>query len=187
MQLQIRPVTESVFTEALALQAYSLRSLSTEYYNPQQIEAIVKSQERVRRREFRWKGELIYGGWIDQQLVAIAAISTWGGSIGGIYVHPDFARFGIGRQMALKLEEVAIERRCRDLTVISSLIAVRLYESVGYSRVFSDKLRFGEETVACIFLAKSLPRPKPKKDRRFETLTAIFSVVICLAVVATFM
>ena len=187
VQLEIRPVTESAIEEALMLQACALRSLCKQHYSQKQIRAIERSQEEARRHEFKWKGELIYGGWIKGRLVAIAAISTWGGQVGGVYVHPEFARQGIGRQMVLKLEDVAVERRYSSIEAISSLTAVRLYESVGFSRVCSTKIWCGKERIPCLFMKKPLTSEISPVDKLSEAWITVCSLFVCVAVVATFM
>lgn len=168
---------------------YAIRALSTEHYSPQQIEAIVESQELGRRRRFAMNKELLYGAWLESRLVSISAMSTfWGtGSVDGIFVHPDFVRRGIGRQMLMKLEETALERKCVSMNVWSSLTAVNLYESVGYARVCSHVQDHKNERIACMVMNKTIDYAGFKRSQRRIRLGLTCFVAASIAIVASFM
>lgn len=57
---------------------------------------------------------------------------TTSGKISGMFVHPDFARKGIGTRLVIALEEIALGKQYKTLSVTSSLSAVGFYQALGY-------------------------------------------------------
>jgi len=171
MEFQIRLADAKDIPDIMALQALSLRKLSQGTYNAAQIESLVRSQGAARVASFNAGEELIYSAWVHttekqkqdgqtqgrkEQLVAIAALINHSSQIGGLYVHPDYARQGIATQLLQQIEVAAIAQRHRVIRVMSSLVAIPFYESRGYSRLFHRTVCFEGEMVGCMEMAKAL-------------------------------
>lgn len=168
MTLQICLAEMDDLPEIVALQSRSLRELSKGTYSEQQIEALVTSQERARTHSFTTNDEVIYIACLPsppsaiesepagKQIVAIAALIHGRSQIGGLYVHPDYARRGIASQLLSQLELTAITQQRRVLRVMSSRVAVPFYEAMGYRRLFSRMVTFDGQRVGCMEMAKAL-------------------------------
>jgi len=136
----------------LQLQADSLRLLSNNY-NSSQVESLIKSQKSA-RLSF---DETTFVAEIDSRIIGFSCLIDARNTIGGVYVHPDFTRRGIGTKLLNVIEEVAIERKCRVIHVTSSLSSVDFYKANGYqvirnSGFFSDLTTW----IGCINLEKQV-------------------------------
>lgn len=166
MELQIRKALADDIPHILALQARSLRELSVSTYSAAQIESLVRTQGQARVRSFNSGDEIIYVAYAkvsgDEasheplRLVAMAAFISYGSQIGGLYVHPAYARRGIASQLLQAVEAEAVSQRHQVLSVMSSVMAVPFYEARGFRRLFSRAVFFEDEKVACVEMAKSL-------------------------------
>jgi putative acetyltransferase len=159
LPIHIRLATLEDLEAILTLQAVSLRSLSQDYYRPDQIESLIKDQVKYRRQEI-----LQIVADYQGQLVGFASLCAYpsppsGGSIGGIYVHPRFFRRGIGRQLLKELERQAIEPPLSwsVLRVLSSLAAVPFYKNLGYITRYSTGFWTDDRLwIECTLLTKRL-------------------------------
>lgn len=161
MQFQIRLASAADMPTILTLQAMSLRELSKGVYTHSQIEALVRSQGNARERAFRSKNEVIYVACVTdgggERLVAIAALIDGARArIGGLYVHPDYARQGAATQLIESLEAHCIDQGRRVLRVMSSKVAVPFYRTVGFTQLSELFAPFEKEKVACVEMAKAL-------------------------------
>jgi putative acetyltransferase len=198
MQLQIRLAQSEDMPHILALQAHSLRSLSQSHYSREQIEALVRSQAEVRMQSFEAGEELIYVGEVAMdesslQIVAMSALLIGQAQIGAVYVHPDFVRQGIARQLVEVLEAKARELNYRILYVISSLAAVLFYRSMGYRHIGKTCIMAENYAIGCVNMAKSLTgdgkafqgnRIRTHQDnqgRENQGLIVWFGIILCLA------
>jgi GrpB-like predicted nucleotidyltransferase (UPF0157 family) len=74
-----------------------------------------------------------------------------------VYVHPRAGGRGVGRALLRYLEDYALVRGCRALTLNASLNAVEFYWSSGYHPTGTARHRFRSGTLArCIAMAKAL-------------------------------
>jgi putative acetyltransferase len=188
MQLQIRLAQLDDMPHILALQAHSLRSLSQAHYSREQIEALVRSQAEARMQAFDAGEELIYVGEIaiDEstvQMVAMTALMIRRSQIGAMYVHPDFVRQGIARQLLEVLEEKAKELNYRVLYVISSFTAVLFYQSMGYSYMSQTCIMAESYVIGCVNMAKSLTGKSIRAERRKQGFLAWMGLIIFVAIV----
>lgn len=69
-----------------------------------------------------------------------------------VFVSPDRQGLGIGRRLMTRIEQVALDRRIRQLVVPSSINAENFYRKLGYLRL-RDVLNDGERI---IMMAKTL-------------------------------
>jgi putative acetyltransferase len=109
-------------------------------YNARQVDALVKGQARGRR--IHWNLETILVAEADdltvsqtgQVILGFICLSSFGlgANIQGIFVHPDFMGLGIGSRLLMAIEQLALQKRCRQMIVMSSMEAVGFYERRGY-------------------------------------------------------
>lgn len=67
------------------------------------------------------------------------------GEVRAVYVHPDFARRGVGSALLAELERRARDRGFETLVLTASLNAVPFYERRGYAAVTTVTHEFGGE------------------------------------------
>jgi GNAT superfamily N-acetyltransferase len=199
MQLQIRLAEGGDMPDILALQAYSLRSLSKDHYSDVHIEALVRSQAIARTAASEAGDELVYIGEFivdaaeqakTAQIVGIGALSLKMSGLGviyALYVHPDFVRRGIARQLLATLEAKAIEWNCQSMYVISSLVAVLCYQSVGYRKLQNSRIRVEGHLIRCVHMAKSLPYVKPPFAKRLQKAVVFWGIVFAVALLIAFL
>jgi putative acetyltransferase len=162
MNLQFRLAKSEDIEKVLELQSSSIQLMSADY-NPRQIETLVRSQTSARL----YTNEKVFLASYKDELVGFACLIDnsfeFGGFlIGGVYVHPNFLRQGIGTQLLEVIEKTAIEKGCKVLPVMSSLTASNFYKARGY-QVIRQSDRYFEVGVriSCLILKKSLI---PKKS-----------------------
>ncbi|MBS3760028.1 GNAT family N-acetyltransferase [Halodesulfurarchaeum sp.] len=103
-------------------------------------------------------GSIIGFGWLTLEGDADFEAEA-DGKIGAIYVHPGFARRGIGTTIYQALETRARERGLDSLGLWASLNAVQFYEVQGYSKVRELTYEFGGEVEGpAVEMRKTLDR-----------------------------
>ncbi|MEL6903151.1 MAG: GNAT family N-acetyltransferase [Cyanobacteria bacterium J06606_4] len=162
MDFHIRPADAKDIPAILALQALSLRVLSAQTYSAEQIESLVRSQGAARVASFNAGDEVIFVACLGAeasgaaQLIGVVAFIAWRSQIGGLFVHPGYVRRGVASGLMSEVELMAAQQRQRVMRVMSSLVAVPFYESMGYSRLFSRTVCFEDRPVDCVEMAKPL-------------------------------
>lgn len=152
MNLQIRLSKPEDLNSILKLQADSLKALSP-CYNSSQVESLIKSQAFARG----CLDEIVFVAEQNSKIVGFSCLNLKDSRIGGIFVHPNFIRQGIGTNLLNAIEKVAIKNECKVIDVMSSLAAVKFYQANGYqiireSGFFSDGLVW----VSCVNLSKKI-------------------------------
>ncbi|MEM7553428.1 MAG: GNAT family N-acetyltransferase [Cyanobacteria bacterium P01_A01_bin.84] len=155
MDVQIRLSKSEDLEKMLEIQASSLRNLSPSY-DSEQIESLVRSQTSARLAPgvvAEYKGEIIgFASWMS--LIPFTNLMP---QIAGIYVHPDFARQGVGTQMLKSIEKIAIDRGNEVMRVMSSMDAVSFYQGAGYELISESKFPSeGKIWIPCKYLSKRL-------------------------------
>ncbi|WGV25602.1 GNAT family N-acetyltransferase [Halotia branconii] len=152
MDVQIRLSKAEDLENILKLQAESLRALSPNY-NFNQIESLIRNQ-RLARLQIN---ESIIVAKYNNQIVGFASLLNQQPRIGGIYVHPNFVRQGIGTQMLGAIEEIARQNKYKVIEVISSLSSVNFYQKSGYQIIReSDFYCENNVWITCVNLEKQL-------------------------------
>lgn len=152
MNFNIRLATIHDIPELMRLIPQSVRALSTDYYNAQQIESAVihvfgVDTQLIEDHTYfvaEAAGELVgCGGWSrrrtlyggdqmkseDDPLLDPAKESA---RIRAFFVHPDHARKGIGRLIIRACEEAAREAGFRSLELVATLPGEPLYAVMDY-------------------------------------------------------
>jgi GNAT superfamily N-acetyltransferase len=103
----------------------------------------------------------LYGG--DHQVEAIAANlldpAHDAAKIRAIFVHPDFARRGLGSALLQASEEAAQHEGFTRFEMGSTLAGVALYKLRGYEEIEEIDVPVGEgRSISVVWMAKSLPQ-----------------------------
>ncbi len=159
--------------------ASSVRGLSVNYYSPEQIESALKYV-------FGIDTQLILDGTyfaaeVDNQIVGCGGWSKRNTLFGGdqaklnednlidpaieaariraFFVHPDFARRGIGKQIIAACENAAANAGFHQLELAATLPGEPMYTAVGYHTIerFDHTLRNGV-VLAFVKMGKSLSK-----------------------------
>jgi GNAT superfamily N-acetyltransferase len=151
------------FDDIPALQqliALSVRGLSTEYYTPNQIESALKyifgidSQLITDGTYYLTKRDGVItgcGGWSQRNTLfggdqhkeiedPLLDPSTDAARIRAFFVHPDYARQGIGKQIIQVCEEAAKAEGFISTELGATLPGVPLYKAMGYLPVEDIKV-----------------------------------------------
>jgi N-acetylglutamate synthase-like GNAT family acetyltransferase len=178
MTFSLRKATLNDIDEIAVLISKSVRSLSQNYYDAQQIELSVKSVFGVDRELI---GDETYfvaetddrivgcGGWSKRKTLYGASHyeesrdseeldpETDAAKIRAFFIHPDAARKGIGSAILRACEDEARSLGFRSAEMMSTLPGVPLYSACGYSGDERIEIPVGDGvTIDCIRMSKSL-------------------------------
>jgi len=153
MAITLRAATVADIPDLEQLIAASVRALSTNYYSPSQIESalthlfgvdtqlladgtyyVAESDGRIVGGGGWSKRQTLFGGdrykaLTDPELDPAVDAAR----IRAFFVHPDFARQGIGRRLIESCEEAAEEAGFRVFTLVATLPGQPLYTALGYT------------------------------------------------------
>ena len=155
----IRPA-EVADTEAiLSLHQASIRQLAGGAYSPTQIDSWARKPDGTRPYEvsIRDDSRHVVVGERDGDLAGWGRLDENDGEVSAMYVHPDFAREGVGSAILDHLEGVAREGGIERLHLWASLNAVPFYESAGYAAL-GETLHetSGGVVIECVEMEKEL-------------------------------
>ena len=155
-QYHIRPATPSDIPELSTLISLSIRALSTLFYTPSQIsgslgflfgpdEQLIADGTYFVLTHFPTSETILAcGGWSFRKTLFGSSSYTPGraparrnpavdaASIRAIFVHPNFARQGLGTRILEHCENAAIDAGFRELEMGSTLTGLSLYTKCGY-------------------------------------------------------
>ena len=170
MNLQFRLAKSEDIKKLLELQSSSIRLMSADY-TPRQIESLVRSQTLARYGSH----EIVFLASYKDELVGFACLINNYFQIGGLYVHPNFIRQGIGTQLLEFIEKTAIDKGCKVISVMSSLTAINFYKARGYQEIrqsgFVSELNVW---IPCLILKKTLIPVTKTEDFR-QRITFFYS------------
>jgi GNAT superfamily N-acetyltransferase len=163
----IRAAQAGELEEIISLQTLALVGVSAgcRRYNAWQVDSLVKGQAVARRDH--WKSETILvaegdgsrGSPTGQGVVGFICLSNFEPMIQGIFVHPDFMGLGIGGRLLMAIEQLALQKRFREMVVMSSIEATGFYERYGYMVQGSSGFYTTEDVwIPCQMLRKDLDR-----------------------------
>ncbi len=109
------------------LQVLSLKVLAAKDYDGPQLEALVAS-----KAELRGWDELHFVAEVGGAVVGFGALARLRPWVNALFVHPEFTRQGIATLLLGAMEEEALRRRDRSLSVLSSLTGEPFYRAVGF-------------------------------------------------------
>ena len=164
---------------------HSARSLQAGYYSPEQIEGaigtvfgvdsqlIADGTYFVAERDGRIVG---CGGWSKRQALYGGNRDRAGADpllnpaceparIRAFFIHPDFARLGIGRQLMTSSETAALQAGFNSLEIVATLAGEPLYASFGYVVIerFPIVLANGS-SMPVVRMAKAYEEPRSKAE-----------------------
>lgn len=184
MKIVINNYQEKYLDQIIKLQEDSLRFLCTDSYNSEQIDYLVTSQKRIRYTYYN--REQIIVAKFNNEYVGCAILDTISPQINGMYIHPKYVRQGIGTKLLKKLEELAIDKDYKVLYIISSMNAIKFYQTNGYRLVnLSGFWSDNRVWIRCGEMKKTLI-PKTQQEKLREILPRIVFLFVILCFVLLF-
>lgn len=127
--LRIRPMVESEAEEVSRVIAAAIRSDLPARYPPNVVEALAvgNSPKAILKHP---PLQIDYVCLQEDRIVAMIGLKR--NEIGHLFVHPDFARQGIGRELAAYAAGIFRQTGYKDMIVLSSLNAAGFYARCGF-------------------------------------------------------
>ena len=142
-----------------AVHKHGIRSYSQEQLNQW---APAPSADRIRavRRAIQSDQEVMIVAVVGNRVAGFGSIIPAGHELRAVYVHPDFARRGVGRTILRELEAVARDLGLDHLDARSSLNAEPFYNAQGYQSLgrFPHRMSTGYE-ITCVNITKRFNTP----------------------------
>jgi N-acetylglutamate synthase-like GNAT family acetyltransferase len=161
VDINIRIAQAPELESIIALQSLSLSHSRhrARQYDRRQVASLVCGQADA-RRNYAALETILVAEDRHCNLVGFAAISVCESTICGLFVHPDVMSRGIGSQLLIGIEKIAISNRISNLWVMSSVESIDFYRKYGYimgreSGFFS----IGSIWIPCRMLHKELKIP----------------------------
>ncbi len=183
MDIAIRQATSDDLNAIIQIQTEALQGLCSRDYTPPQMQALLTEQARWRQVQ-----EVLFVAEHCGQLVGFAGVATHQPQITAVYVKPELARQGIGKQLLAAMEIIAIQQRQPLLWVLSSLTAVQFYQSQGYGH--SRKTGFWSESgtwIPCVRLEKRLLPASFVEKYSIWIVLFVFAVLVMISLAITLM
>ena len=152
--LLVRCARPDEIISILRVQIDALQFLCAKDYPPEQIEALA-NRNILHMSLGGDRRETLFVGDLDHAIVGVSGLL--GSRISAVYVHPLYARQGIGTQLLQAIERTAIARHIKSLSVTASLTAQPFYQARGYRIVGESciKAQSGMH-IRCIEMQKQL-------------------------------
>jgi putative acetyltransferase len=185
VDINIRVAQPAEIETIISLQSLALAGLADRYrrYHAWQVDSLVKGQASARRYDVQSETIVVAEDY-EQRLLGFICLCNSEAKIQGIFVHPDFMGLGIGARLLVEIEQLAQQRRFRQIEVMSSIEAIRFYERNGYisqgnTGFFTDD----DIWIPCQVLRKNLgysPKRRQLIDEgfRFMATTVVTGLVL---------
>ena len=93
---------------------------------------------------------------VENRIIGFVSLDSNHSELDFLYVHPDFARQGLGRQLCQEIECEAKRCGVNTLELTASLNAVRAYERLGYRKTCDMVKTIDGVAVPCVRMSKRL-------------------------------
>lgn len=155
----IRAATEADAEPILHLRGESIHAFGSERYRDEQVEHWAKQPfgSAPYRESIRNDSESVVVAEENGEIVGFGRVKLDIGVVSAVYVHPDYARDGVGSALLSRLESQARDAGIGSLTLHASLNAVPFYEERGYERVETVEHRVaGGVELACVEMVRNI-------------------------------
>lgn len=151
-EVSIRPAIDSDREQISQLHIESIQQLCTADYTSGQIQALLDDKKVYGAKSW---GDVVLVAEYDETIVGFSAFIR--GTVSAMYVHPQWTRQGIGKQLLQAIEREARWRRWRCLVVKASVTAVPFYQACGYQILHPTQMMVaGREWIPCVDMQKQL-------------------------------
>ena len=157
--LSIRSATEDDAKQILDLRKASIRAFGPERYHDEQVDAWSAQPLGTAPylESIRDGSKYVIVAEEDGNLAGFGRVELDTGVLSAVYVHPDYARDGVGSSLLSHLESEARTAGLDSLTLHASLNATDFYEVNGYHRVETVKHEvIGGVKLVCVEMVREL-------------------------------
>jgi putative acetyltransferase len=138
----------------------AVRQLCTVDYTKEEIEAWVSHLNPDELRQYLINGALDEVLFVaeskDNFIIGFSSFDK-NGDISAVYVHPDYVRQGVGRQLLDTVEREALAYNYRKLEISASLTAIPFYKAHGYRFIkYSSHILRSGVMIPCALMEKHL-------------------------------
>jgi putative acetyltransferase len=160
-RIELKSADTSGIGDIINIHNSAVHEIAGSWYPEEIIEnwAMPKTPEKIKQlREAIQDGEEIFiVGRTNNRTVGFGVIVPKRNELRAVYVHPSFGRQGIGTQILVRLEQIAIEQGARSLELDASLNAEEFYAKNGFAAIERGvhELRSGHK-MQCVRMRKTL-------------------------------
>jgi putative acetyltransferase len=155
----IRHATEADAESILDLRCAAIRAFGSERYHEEQVErwAAQPLGSAPYLESIRNESESVVVAEANGELAGFGRVELDTGVVSAVYVHPEYARNGVGSELLSHLESRARESGIDSMTLHASLNAVPFYEAYGYERIstVTHEVTGGVE-LACVEMVRNI-------------------------------
>jgi putative acetyltransferase len=138
----------------------SVRQLCAGDYTPEQIEAWVGHLDPETLRQYMINGasdEVLFVAEDNNSTIIGFSSFDKNGDINAVYVHPDYIRKGVGKQLLNAVETEALVHKFKKLQISASITAIHFYKSQSYKFIkYSSHILHSGVTIPCALMGKTL-------------------------------
>lgn len=161
--VHIRPAVETDAERIIHAHFAAVHQTASDFYPREVIESWSRHPDETRYQQIRQAIEKGYELFLVAEdvsgVVGFGSIVPSLQELRALYVHPRIARRGVGANLLVHLERLAVLRRCANLQLDASVNAESFYDRHGYEVVVRGvhRLASGHE-MACVKMTKTLPQ-----------------------------
>jgi putative acetyltransferase len=131
VEIMIRPYTDNDLEGVVSCFTLSVRSIAGRHYDAQQVETWAPDSPDMSAWTDRLRRGGVFVAEIDSVIAGFARVEE-NGYVDLVYVHPDYERRGIGRQLLATAGKWAASRGAQRLESEVSIAARPLFEALGF-------------------------------------------------------
>lgn len=131
----------------------SIRELGTSHYTPEQVDAWADADRSDYPIEESDQHVVVAED--GDTLVGFGGLDLDGAKVWAVYVHPQYARRGVGSRLLERLESTA-EQQFDELSLWASMNAVPFYRARGYDPLEQVTHQAGDQTLDCVEMRKQI-------------------------------
>ena len=156
------------------IQIESIQILNSSDYDTRQIKALIDKKRLLYSLENKW-GDVVFVAEAEDAIIGFSALSAdW---INAVFVHPAYIRQGVATKLLQALEEAAISRNIKRISVMSSLTAQPFYQACGYTIITrSFVIAIAGVRIPCFYMDKWLVTPSEEEKFLADCTTSIIQV-----------
>ncbi len=128
--VEIRKAHKDEAQLILEIRNAAIRSQCIGHYSPEDIE--IWASVEATNQFIEVVENSLYVASMDGCVVGTGMVNLESGKVDAIFVHPSQMRTGIGRQIMLYLEKLALDAGLTQLSLESTLNAVKFYRAQGF-------------------------------------------------------
>lgn len=134
----------------------AIKNVCTSHYTQNQVEVWAGKLKQSSYLE-SIETKIMFVAEVNSKVVGFGQLNLANSEIEAVYVRSSHLRLGIGKELFQKLEMTAKEKGIRELSLITSLNAVKFYKQLGFIPKNEKTHKIAEDTVLqCVEMEKAI-------------------------------